>query len=327
MASLPCDVPLNINISAYRVLFILLMLVRHRSLNSLELNRKLCENPLIGRVFNTETLTKYINTLREVGCLIPRSSSRNDYCYDLLKSPFPLTLHPEEHQIAEKLSHLLAHQPDEALAQSYQDFLEQLSWLVSPDITEHETTEPLSAALSGTRLEQPLILTALQKRREQMSLYRRLCREAHLLQIHLLQIQGVNNGMLTTMYLEPHELIHRENKLFLLGYDAEAQQHTSLDIEQVVETRQLPAKNRRLFASMDVVFALYNRLASGYRLYPGEKIIYRTPGEIHVKARILDVKGFMSRLLKYGASCQVLSPESLRGTMKTHVERLFEVLN
>ena len=325
MASLPCDIPLNINISAYRVLFILLMLVRHRSLNSLELNRQLCENPLIGRVFNTETLTKYINTLREVGCLIPRSSSRNDYCYDLLKSPFPLIFNPEEHQIAEKLSHLLAHQPDEALAQSYQDFLEQLSWLVSnpdPDITEGETTEPVSAALSGTRTEQPLILPALQKRREQMSLYRRFCREAH-----LLQIQGLNNGTLTTLYLEPHELIHRENRLFLLGYDAEAQQHTSVEVEHIVETRQLPAKNRRLFASMDVVFALYNRLASGYRLYPGEKIIYRTPGEIHVKARILDVKGFMSRLLKYGASCQVLSPESLRDTMKAHVERLLEVLN
>jgi predicted DNA-binding transcriptional regulator YafY len=325
MASLPCDVPLNINISAYRVLFILLMLVRHRSLNSLELNRQLCENPLIGRVFNTETLTKYINTLREVGCLIPRSSSRNDYCYDLLKSPFPLILDPEEHQIAEKLSHLLAHQADEALAQSYQDFLEQLSWLVSnpdPDITEGETAEPVSAELSDTRLEQPLILPALQKRREQMSLYRRFCREAH-----LLQIKGLNNGQLTTLYLEPHELIHRENRLFLLGYDAEAQQHTSLDIEQVVETRQLPAKNRRLFANVDVVFALYDRLASGYRTYPGEKIIYRAPNEIHVKARILDAKGLMSRLLKYGASCQVLSPESVRDTMKAHVERLLEVLN
>jgi predicted DNA-binding transcriptional regulator YafY len=310
MASLPCDAPLNINISAYRVLFILLMLVRYRSLNAMELNRLLYENPVIARVYNSETLTKYINTLREVGCQIPRSSSRNDYSYELRKTPFPLSLKPEELRVAEKLLKLLAQQSDECLYQDYRDFLEQLSWVVDSDGLE------LSHDAEGNP-----VFPALQQRREQMNTYRRYCQEAFLLEIRMNQ-----SGLERILYLEPQEVTERDNRIFLVGYDQQTHQQIRLDVDHIGSLRQTPSKNRRLVARTSVVFALYGRLAASYRLYPGEKITYRSPDELHVKTQVSDMKGLMSRLMKYGDSCQVLSPDSVRDMMRRHIEQLLETL-
>jgi predicted DNA-binding transcriptional regulator YafY len=310
MASVLCDAPMNINISAYRVLFILLMLVRYRGLNTMELNRLLYENPVIGRVYNCETLTKYINTLREVGCQIPRSSSRNDYHYELVKTPFPLSLEPEEMAVAEKLLQHLAVQPNEGLYQDYRDFLDQLSWAVKAPRPESSEAQEL-----------PPLFPALEKRREQMNRYRRYCLDAFLLEIQL-----SDNGLNKLVYLEPHEVIERENRLLLLGYDPQTQQQLSLDVEQILKLRQMPSKNRRLVARTSVVFALYGRLAISYRLYPGEKIIYRSDQEIHVKTQVSETAGLMSRLLKYGEGCQVLSPDNFREAIRRHIDQLLATL-
>lgn len=310
MASLPCDAPMNINISAYRVLFILLMLVRYRGLNAMELNRLLYENPVIGRVYNCETLTKYINTLREVGCQIPRSSSRNDYHYELIKTPFPLALEPEEMAVAEKLLQQLAIQPNEGLYQDYRDFLDQLSWAVE-----------IPRAEASQEAESSPFFPELEKRRELMNTYRRYCLDAFMLEIHY-----SDKGLQKIVYLEPHEVLERENRLLLLGYDQQSQQQISLNVDQIQKLRQMPSKNRRLVAQTSVVFALYGRLAASYRLYPGEKITYRSDQEIHVKTQVLETSGLMSRLLKYGASCQVLSPDNFRETMRRHIDQLLAIL-
>ena len=310
MASLPCDATLNINISAYRVLFILLMLVRYRCLNAMELNRLLSENPVIGRPYNSETLTKYINTLREVGCVIPRSSSRNDYSYELCKTPFPLALSRNELSVADKLLKLLSQQSDECLYRDFRDFLEQLSWVADTVDMSQEAEEP-----------ELQIFPDLQKRREQMNSYRRYCQEAF-----LLKIQYQHEGLKDVVYLEPHEVWEHENRLFLHGYDPQSQKQISLDIDQIEQLRQMPSKNRRMLTRTPVVFALYGRLASSYRLYPNEKVVYRSAEELHVKTIVTDTQGLLSRVMKYGDSCQVLSPESFRQTIRGHIQQLLSTL-
>lgn len=309
MAELALEPPVNMNVSAYRVLFILLMLVRYRSLNMMELNRHLSENPLIGRAYNSETLTKYINTLREVDCDIPRSTSRNDYSYELRRTPFPLQLEAGELQVAQKLFALLASQPDEGLFKGYQDFVEQLSW----------SSE--SAWLVDQELMAKVPLPELSHRWAQFRTYRAYCQAAF-----TLEITYDSEGKQTHLLLEPHEVVEREQRILLVGMDCHSQQQKSLDVESIRAVRQLPSKNRRPSSYTNVTFALYGRLAKSYRLYPDEKIVYRSETEIHVKARVLETSGLMGRLLKYGNQCQVLYPECLRDSMRQHISALLNVL-
>lgn len=304
------DAPLNINISAYRVLFILLMLVRYRSLNTSELNRLLMDNSLIGRHYNSETLTKYINTLREVGCSIPRSTNRNDYCYELLKTPFPMHLEPSELEVARKLRVLLAMQPDELLSQDYQSFLEQLLW--AADASAWPVWHEAPDVAPGPELV---------KRSDQLTTYRRYCQEAF-----TLEIQFREQEQEEYLLIEPYEVIERDAHLLLLGMDKQSQKQRLLDVDYIMSVRQLPSKNQRPASQTTVVFALYGRLAKSYRLYPNEKIVFNSAKELHIKTKVSDTAGLMARLLKYGASCQVLSPDSFRETMRQHVSLILATL-
>ncbi|HEY9687156.1 MAG TPA: WYL domain-containing protein [Coleofasciculaceae cyanobacterium] len=303
---------LNINISAYRVLYILLLLVQYRSLNVIELNRFLYENALIQRIYNTETLTKYINTLREVGCRIPRASNRNDYSYDLLKTPFPLRLEAEERAIAEKLLGQLCRQPDEMLCNDFREFLEKLAWCVEcPPLSEEEHAE---------HCLQPF--PELEARKKLLNTYRRYCQDAFTLDVRY----HPEDAPLRELLVEPHEVVERGQHLMLVGTEQRSQEQISLDVARILSAKQLPSKNRRQVTQTVVVFALYGRLAKSYRLYPGEKIIYRAAEECHVKTKITEPSGLISRLLKYGPSCQVLSPEAIRKTMHQRIEQMLTAL-
>lgn len=303
------EAPQNINISAYRVLFILLMLVRYKSLNMMELNRHLSENPVISRVYNSETLTKYINTLREVGCQIPRSSSRNDYSYELLQNPFPMALDDSEVSVLQKLLSLLAMQPDEALYADYREVLQQLAWSAERSFLPEDSLNWQ-------------ILPEQARRREQLRLYRAYCQAAF-----TLELQYQEPDQVEYLLLEPHEVLEQKNRLLLLGLERKTQRQKTLDVERILSLRQLPSKNRRQAVQSAVTFALYGRLAKSYRLYPDEKVVYQSETELHIKVKVAEISGLMTRLLKYGAGCQVLSPESFRETMRQHVGQLLKTIS
>ncbi len=310
----------NLNISAYRVLYILLLLIQYRSLSSVELNGFLYDNPLIHRVYNAETLTKYINTLREVGCRIPRSSSRNDYSYELLQNPFPIPLEPDEHEVLRKLSALLARQGDEALAEGYEELMRKLAWsldvpmaLADHPAKAHATPGDglaLGANMEPPRLEGNLVRT-----------YRKYCRDMFVLALTL----APEGHRATELTLEPYEVVTHHGRAMLLGVDLRTREQQMVPLKDILSVRQLPTKNRYQARHINVVFALYGRLAGNYRLYPGEKIILRAEDRIHVKARVMETSGLLNRLMKYGPACQVLSPVSLRETMRDRLSRLLSV--
>lgn len=312
-ASLPLEQFQNINISAYRVLFILRVLVRYRSLNLMELNRQLYENPMIGRGYNSDTLTKYINTLREAGCRIPRSTNRNDYNYELLKTPFPFSLDAAEIRVARKLLTLLSRQPDETLYKDYRAFLEALVW----GLESREIAPDSDERVVGDTLGEELGLW-----RERLAEYRTYCRDEFSLDLAWRKA----DGSVETCLFEPYEVVERGSRLFLLGLDRTSQEQHMLDIQSILSARQLPSKNRRPPALMTVTFSLYGRLAKSYRLYPDEKVVYRSDRELQVKTRVTEASALMARLMKYGASCEVLAPDSFRDAMRRQVSMKLQVL-
>lgn len=305
----------NLNISAYRVLYILLLLVQYRCLSGVEMNGFLYDNPLIRRVYNAETLTKYINTLREVGCRIPRSSSRNDYNYELLKNPFPLAVDAEEWAVVSRLRDRLAEQPDASLSEGFESLLQKLSWSVNP---------PLGAFGDRAAEDEPDAPGSPDNRRALIRRYRKYCRELFVLALKVREEDGRVSG---EQLVEPYDVVPHGSRLMLLGVDVKSQEQRMVDLERIAGVRQLPSKNRGQARQVSVVFALYGRLAKSYRLYPGEKIIFRGGERIHVKARVMETTGLMNRLLKYGPSCQVLSPVPLRETMRERLSHLLALLS
>ncbi len=311
--------PININISAHRVLFLLLMLIRYRSLNVDELNRHLFDHPGIQRAYPSETMTKYINTLREVGCMIPRSTARNDYSYELQRNPFPLTLTETEHVLLHQLFSILSRQPN---VSDYRELWEQLCWCcVLP------TEEPLSVSMSSlSSAFTPQLNSTVPvwiRKKEDYQCYLRYCQESYTIELYF---HDDTEEDPVYILFEPYEVIERSNEIILLGLDKQSQRQRELQVQRILWSRQLPTKNHRSILRTVVVFALYGRLAKRYRPYPDERIVYSSETTLHVKSKVADTSALVRRLLKYGESCEILSPDHLRNHMEVHLTQLLDHL-
>lgn len=304
--------PANMSISAYRVLYILLMLVRYRSLTLDELNQHLLHNPRIERIYNNDTVSKYINTLREVGCRIPRASNRNDYSYELQQTPFPLVLETDEADIAGKLLEQLLQHPDEGLSKSYRDFLDHLSWAIH--LKEWSTNNG----------QEPLLFPKLAQYRKLLKTYQRYCDDAF--HLHVLYQEDTGKGP-HELYLEPQEVLQQGNHLLLVAVDCNSHQPVSLDVNRILEAKQLPSKNRRPPVSISVTFALYGRLAKSYRLYADERVISHTENTLVIKAKVNTPEELLNRLMKYGSACEILSPQKLRDRAKERITHMLASLS
>src|SRR5690606_23349417 len=151
------------------------------------------------RAYNGETLTKYINTLREVGCDIPRSNGRNDYSYELRKAPFPLALAAEEWELLTRLMDILSQDSQgrsarKGLCQEYHQFLTQLQWMLKDDLGVTDTL-PIPEQ-EGPQDSQTC------RHQSSRQLYRRFCQEAFALGI---RYQDAHQP-LQQITVEPHEL-------------------------------------------------------------------------------------------------------------------------
>jgi predicted DNA-binding transcriptional regulator YafY len=299
---------LNFSISAYRVLYILLLLIQHRSLSLDKLNQYLLDNPLIERTYNSETITKYVNTLRRVGCEIPRANSGNNFHYELTKNPFPIALNEEKIKAAQQLLLLLASQPDEELHIRYHQFLQKVAWAVSNDKQEWMlfNTDDILASPS------------VKARRELLAKYKSLCLDAMVLEI----AYQVDGDEIISLSLEPNRVLTEGQRLFLLGLDRKNYQKIKLNLEKIISCKQLPFKAQNRTKQMSVVFEVSGRLSKTYRLYPNETILSQTDSLLRIKARTDDYKSLLKRLLKYSSQCEVISPSYVRQEMKALIDTM-----
>ncbi len=302
----------NVNISAYRVLYILLLLVQHQSLRMTSLNKYLYENPLIQRSYNSETITKYINTLRKVGCQIPRSSSRYGYHYVLQENPFPLRAEDDEIEVVCKLLSLLSDQSDESLHMGYHDFLQKAAWML-----ESEQKQKLL-----DQIEDILPPLSVQQRRSLLRQYKEYCMDALVLDLDY-KIDGAQKEH---FIVEPLRVVQEGKQIFLLGSDRINKSPVKLNIEKITACRQMHSKIHSASHTTTVTFQLYGRLAKTYRLYPGEEVVFQYGDTLQVKAKIDDIEGFIHRVLKYNQNCQVISPASIRQQMHGHIKQLLKTL-
>jgi len=304
---------LNINVSAYRVLYILTLLVRHGSLGFQELNDRLLENPYINRGFNGETITKYMNTLRYLNCAIPKANIQQGYQYRLTKTPFPIHIKDEEIEVLNRVLAILIAEPDDEYYHLFQELLQKVAWSIGD---ENKSNRLFEVVLKNGD-------DALINQRKKLSYYRKLCREAHAIEINYRRSDGQENILI----VEPKQISQQARSFYLIAVDRQTCHKLKLDIEAIITVRQLPFKARQAHRSISVTFQLTGNLAKNYRLYPHEAYRLQQPNKIVVKAMVHDVEPLINRLIKYGQSCEVLSPGYIRQEMVQRIQTLITHLS
>ncbi len=311
----------NINISAYRVLYILSLLVQHHSLSLDEVNQYLLSNPLIGRAYNSETITKYMNTLRFLGCDIPRSSSRNQYRYELQKNPFAHVLSDDLIEIARRVAFDLERQPDEGLSQNYNAFLSKVAWMMG-EASDYFETNVDEKTLENESIDTVIESKELQLRRDTFKKFQDFCQEELVLEL----LYRLSSDQVVLMNVEPNKVLVEETAMHLFALDCKHQKPVKLKLSNILTVAQLPTKSKKSMPQVTVVFQLYGRLAKSYRPYPEEDVVFKQEHTIQIRAKTAYYPQLMRRLLKYGDSCQIISPSYVRNECRARILYLKNML-
>ncbi|MGE0199729.1 MAG: WYL domain-containing protein [Candidatus Melainabacteria bacterium] len=307
----------NLNISAYRVLFLLQLLCQHQALNINDFNQYLYQNPHIGKTYNPETLAKYINTLREAGCRIPRATATLQYSYRLAAHPFPLILPPQEALVLRKLyAHSWEHQQAQTL-NPLQPVMDKLSWLFGFEnthawlLTNGGLCTPSSSPTDADDGTAPY--TVLE----------RYCRDQQVLTI---RYRPAANQPLEELHIVPTRVVFQHGKPYLLGNHNHNGQPVKLKVSGIHQLTQLPTKGRQTDRKLSVTIRLSGNLARSYRLYPEETILQRDSSGLKIRTLTDQPDVLIRRLLKYGAACEVLGPDCIRDAMKETIAAMVKAI-
>lgn len=309
--------PAKHTITAHRVLVVLQWLFQHGTLSPNQLNDALIQQ--FERGVGSETLTKYINTLRQAGCDIPRAGSANGWAYQLARSPFPVETSTDEvTAVLEALTATLLH------PQCQPAWLEAwLRVLWALDLPNDSSLASLRDDLKLACLSPPAGWgpAALAEVNSQIQQWQAYC-DAGLALSMVYQPPQLKESFHLT--LDPVELRGQESDLGLqlVGVCRQTGQQRVVFTQWASQVRQLPVKRQHRCQVVRVVFELRGKLASTYRAYPGETIVARSglndasskgsPSYLRMAHATTQLEALLQRLMKYGGLCEVLSPDHVR---------------
>lgn len=253
-----------------------------------------------NRVYTSEVILKYINTLKVFGYRFTKAKDK----YVLLNTPSRFDFNERELKtifLIEKFSELL---PEETVKTEINKFLQGLERRFD------DNTKLLSNSV--TRSEFLNLDFDYKKYAEKIKEYEKYCQDGQKIKItyrdhHKLEI---------SIMVEPNEIKYRGTQVYLRVYNPLSAQIQDVNFNSILKVKQLPLKSNTnsMFSSM--TFQLKDRLAKNYKLHEGEKLLQvKTDGSIIIMNQKEDRILLLRRLMKYGEHCEVVSPKSLREEM------------
>lgn len=282
----------------------LLKILLNKTLSRQGLIKDMKDISVVHSVYTPEVLLKYFNTFNAAGLLINKIKTR----YELSNALYRLSLKPEEKDLLINLIKnyklLYNRNEEEALASvifrltKYLDFdlLDIFRKIQKEDYEENKS-----------QIKSHLIPTLEKFLREKADI----------------QIKYKKNESVT------EELTGKLTKLFVnrgifVCYVPSINKLKNFYFDSIISIKQTPKNTSANKNLNSCVFELSGRLVHSYKLKESENIINFENNRLTISNTKEDKSTLIPRLLKYGESCEVLQPESLRNEFK---ELTVKILN
>ncbi|MEW5820087.1 MAG: WYL domain-containing protein [Cyanobacteriota bacterium] len=302
---------IKISTTAYRVLLILHLLNQDKCTLDM-LIEALANDKYVTRAFSKETITKYFSTLRFTGFNIQKFNHEGDIYYQLEKSPFTIEF-----------------SEDELKALAY--IQNNINYLYQPNLINN-----FNSAISKIErfIDEKSLKSFNSMKKESLKYikdeYSKFAKLIKLLEEYCIERQSIlvtyspYEELIQKIIIEPEKIEYHNHKVYISGNNPKIQQKQCLQLDYILNIKQLPSKSRQLIYDSTVSFRLTGKLAKGYRLYEGEEIVDKdhSPSSITISASVADIDTLLHRLLRYGQYCEVLSPLVARKKMQDIINQL-----
>lgn len=258
-----------------------------------------------NRIYTNEVILKYINTLKVFGFRFTKSKDK----YVLLNTPNKFEFSEIDLKtiyLIEKLAELF---PEERIRAEINKFLKELEKRFSDStrLLVHNISRPNFVSLEFD----------YSKYSNQIREYEKYCLEGQRLKITYRK----QNKTETSVMVEPIEIKYKGNEIYLSVHNALSAQIQDINFNSILKIEQLPLKSNSTSMLSSITFELKDRLANGYRLHEGEKLLQiKSNGNIIILNQKEDRLLLLKRLMRYGENCEVISPKNIREEMKQMIK-------
>lgn len=135
-----------------------------------------------------------------------------------------------------------------------------------------------------------------------------------------------NNGEESTVTVELKEIVEQRNHTYVVCYNPKVGRNKKISLDAITSIKQSPKKASGISCLNSVVFEIYGRLASVYKLKPSEKVLNFSNNHLTISNSEEDKDVLLRRLLKYGENCKIIRPKTLQKEFLTLTDDILKNL-
>lgn len=280
-----------------RVLEVLKVML-NENLKKIELIEKLKNNSVVECVYTQEAFVKYFNTLEALGFELERVKNN----YILANALFKIDLSKEEKELLEKLILESKSLYNKNIELNVKTAVNKINKYISPKFTNEQLSNLFD---NESKFDSDVVNNNL------LLSIKNMIADNLLVKIKFRK----NKNLIEETIVELKEIVEKNNKRFVLCYLPDLARNIKINIDSIIELNQLPKKSKGTTCLNSVVFELYGRLVSSYKLKPSEKVINFSNNCITVSNTAEDKDTLLRRLLKYGENCKIITPKSMQNEL------------
>ncbi len=273
--------------TGYRILEVFKLLLE-KDISKNDLIESIKSNKCFENVYTKEAFIKYFNTLELSGLRI----KKNKNVYHLENALYTLGLNENEIESLFEVIGFINKLHNKTNEQIIKNTLLKIVKYIDDDIKED---------VKRAILQEP------DKLSPEENLISRLENLIDEQQIVIITYYKKTNNI-ESVTLELKEIIEKNNIIYLSGYDREHKRNKKICVEAIVSIKQSPKRITNSFSNNNVIFELYGRLASAYKLRPNEISLGFYQGFLSVSSTEEDKEALIKRLLRYGENCKIIKP-------------------
>lgn len=256
-------------------------------------------------------LNKYLNTLKIFGIKVKKVKNK----YYLLNMPFNIDLTENDVKAVQLLKSACEMIPN---AKSKEILL---TFIKAVEMRYNETAK--SVVTSFNIDMHPDLTFYFSKFHDQILECEKLCSEKKKLEILYL-----TEDKESTIICSPKEVKYQNRKVCFSVFNQLSRQVFDIPIDNIKSIKQLPTLSSTQNVSMSVVYKLKGRLAEAYKLKEWEYSNgYDSNGNLIVVNSNEDPDVLLSRLMKYGENCILVTPKFMKDRMRELIDKVLNNYN
>ena len=276
-----------------RILEVLKILLE-KNLSKTELIEKLKENDLVENVYSQEAFLKYFNTFELSGLKLNRFQGK----YSLNNALLKINLSKKEQEMLILLINSITKLNNKSEEEIMRNFFLKINKYINIDLNnELDNIINKETSIQNSNIRNNIIETL-----------KHLIYEEQKVNITYKKTDNTEE----TDTFELKEIIEKDNCIYVVCYSPLLGRNKKININSIKSLNQLPQKISGVCYLNSIVFEVYGRLASLYRLKPSEKVIDFSNNHLTISNTEEDKDSLLLRLLKYGENCKIIRPKSLQ---------------